>query len=71
MMKIVLEKVTPEQLARYLENKALRVYGVTPMSEGYKPNEPEQMQTLYNIEVLVLGDLRKEFLKLLEGSPAS
>lgn len=68
-MKVVLEKVTPEKLARYLENKALRVFGVTPMSEGYKPDQPEKMQTLYNVEVLVLGELRQEFSALLEGTP--
>jgi hypothetical protein len=71
MMKIVIEKATAEQLARYLQNKLLRVYGVTPISEGYKPNEPEQMQTLYNIEILVVGDLRKQFLKLLEAGSAA
>jgi hypothetical protein len=66
-MKIVMEKVTPEKLARYLENKALRVFGITPISEGYKPDQPEQMQTLYTIEILVLGDLRHKFSALLEG----
>ena len=70
-MKVVMEKVTPEKLAKYLENKALRVFGVTPMSEGYKPDQPEKMQTLYNVEVLVLGDLQKQFLALLEGGSAS
>ena len=68
-MKIVMEKVSPEKLARYLENKALRVFGVTPISEGYKPNKEDEMTTQYNVEVLVLGELRDAFLKLLEGQP--
>lgn len=70
-MKVVMEKVVPEKLAKYLENKSLRVFGVTPISEGYKPDQPEQMQTLYSVEMLVLGDLRKQFLALLESGSAS
>jgi hypothetical protein len=70
-MKVVMEKVPPEKLAKYLENKALRVFGVTPISEGYKPDQPEQMQTLYSVEMLVLGELQKKFLALLEGGSAS
>jgi len=66
-MKIVMEKLTPEKLARYLENKALRVFGITPISEGYRPNEEEKMQTLYNVEMLVLGELREKFAAMLEG----
>ncbi|MBN1918158.1 MAG: hypothetical protein JW889_09630 [Verrucomicrobia bacterium] len=69
-MKIVLEKVTPETLARYLENKALRIYGITPVSEGYKPNVEEEMRTSYNVEILVLGKLKQQFADLLEGRPA-
>ncbi len=68
-MKIVMEKVAPDKLARYLENKALRVFGVTPISEGYKPDKEGEMITHYNVEVLVLGELRSTFLKLLEGQP--
>jgi hypothetical protein len=70
-MKIVMEKVPPEKLAKYLENKALRVFGVTPISEGYKPDQPEQMQTLYSVEMLVVGEVRHQFLKLLEGGSIS
>jgi hypothetical protein len=70
-MKIVLDKATPDQLARYLENKALRVFGITPISEGYKPDREEEMVTRYNVEVLVLGELRNTFLKLLESGSAS
>jgi hypothetical protein len=70
MMKIVLEKVSPETLARYLENKLLRVYGITPMSEGYKPNIEDEMRTFYNVELLVLGKLKQQFADLLEGKPA-
>jgi len=69
-MKIVMEKVAPDKLARYLENKALRVFGVTPISEGYKPNKEDEMITQYNVEMLVLGELRDRFVKLLEGQPA-
>jgi len=69
-MKIVMEKVTPEQLARYLQNKALRIFGITPISEGYKPNVEEEMRTFYNVEVLVLGKLKQQFADLLEGKPA-
>ena len=66
-MKIVMEKLTPEKLARYLENKALRVFGVTPISEGYRAEQEEKMQTLYNVEMLVLGELREKFAAMLEG----
>lgn len=69
-MKIVMEKVTPDKLARYLENKALRVFGITPISEGYKPNKEDEMIAQYNVEIFVLGELRNTFLKLLEGQPA-
>jgi hypothetical protein len=69
-MKIVMEKVSPEMLARYLENKALRVYGITPISEGYKPNIEEEMRTFYNVEILVLGKLKQQFADLLEAKPA-
>ncbi len=66
-MKIVMEKVPSERLAKYLENKALRVFGVTPISEGYRPDQEEKMQTSYNVEMLVLGELREKFAVLLEG----
>ena len=66
-MKIVMEKLTPEKLARYLENKALHVFGITPISEGYRPNEEEKTQTLYDVEMLVLGELRDKFAAFLEG----
>jgi len=68
-MKIVLEKVTPDKLARYLENKALRIFGITPISEGYRPSVEEEMQTFYNVEMLVLGKLKQQFTDLLEGKP--
>jgi ABC-type enterochelin transport system ATPase subunit len=66
-MKIVMEKLQPEKLAKYLENTSLRVFGVTPISEGYRPDQEEKMQTLYNVEMLVLGELRDKFAALLEG----
>lgn len=66
-MKVVMEKVPSERLAKYLENKALEVFGITPISEGYKPDQPEKMQTSYNVEMLVLGELRDKFAALLEG----
>jgi hypothetical protein len=68
-MKIVLEKVLPADLARYLENKQLRVFGITPISEGYKPDKEQEMQTVYNVEILVLGKLKKQFVELLQGQP--
>jgi hypothetical protein len=68
-MKIVMEKVTPDKLARYLQNNSLRVFGVTPISEGYKPDREDEMNTHYNVEMLVLGELRDTFFKLLEGEP--
>jgi len=66
-MKIVMEKVPPEKLAKYLENTSLRIFGVTPISEGYRPDQEEKMQTLYNVEILVLGELRDKFSALLES----
>jgi len=68
-MKVVMEKVPSERLAKYLENKALRVFGITPISEGYRPDQEEKMQTSYNVEMLVLGELRDRFAVLLEGQP--
>ena len=66
-MKVVMEKLSPEKLAKYLENTSLRVFGVTPISEGYRPDQEEKMQTFYNVEILVLGDLQEKFSALLEG----
>ncbi len=66
-MKIAMEKIPPDKLARYLENKALRVFGITPISEGYRPDQEEKMQTLYNVEILILDELQDKFSKLLEG----
>ncbi len=66
-MKIAMEKIPPDKLARYLENKALRVFGITPISEGYRPDQEEKMQTLYNVEILILDELQDKFAKLLEG----
>jgi hypothetical protein len=68
-MKVVMERVPPEKLARYLENTALRIFGVTPISEGYKADKEEEMRTQYNVEILVVGELRDKLLKLLEGEP--
>lgn len=70
-MKIVLEKVSPEKLAKYLENPTLRVFGITPISEGYRPGQEEKTQTLYNVEILVLGELRDRLLGLLEVASGS
>ena len=66
-MKVALEKVSSDTLARLLENKELRVFGITPISEGYRPDQEEKMQTAYNVEMLVLGDLLDKFSALLEG----
>jgi len=67
-MKVVMDKVAPEKLAKYLENKQLRIFGVTPISEGYRPDQEEKMQTSYNVEMLVLDELRRKFEALLESS---
>jgi hypothetical protein len=67
-MKVVMDKVPPEKLAKLLQNKQLRVFGLTPMSEGYRPDQEEKMQTTYNVEMLVLDELRRKFEALLEGS---
>lgn len=70
-MKVVMEKVQPEKLAKLLQNKQLRVFGLTPISEGYRPDQEEKMQTSYNVEMLVLDELRRKFEALLEGSSSS
>jgi hypothetical protein len=70
-MKVVMDKVPPEKLAKFLQNKQLRVFGLTPISEGYRPDQEEKMQTSYNVEMLVLDELRRRFEAMLEGSSSA